>query len=474
MAINADKGTPGALFIQLVNQLQGNRNRYDLLWNYYLGKHPLPEGDARATETYRRFQKKARSNFTGLVVESVRERLQVTGFRASESDSSEVDKESWRIWQANSLDADSDLVHLAALVCSEAYVIVGPNPDDKLTPIITPESATEVTAMFDPILRRKPMAAVKVWCDMMDGLHHARLLLPDGFVSLVGPPMSCNSQQLADPAGWTVEDEAPNEFGVVPVVRFVNRPILPNGQGLGEFEDVTDIQDRMNNTILDRLVISKMQAYRQRWAKGVSLSDQDGNPVEAFIPGVDMLWAVEDENAQFGDFQVTDIGTILSAIGDDIKDLAAITRTPPHYLMGQIVNASGDALKAAETGLVSKVGQRQMHFGESWEAVIRLAGTIAGRPAVPDSAEVVWRDAQNQSDTDLAAAAVQLQTAGVPWRQRMQSLGYTDQQITAMEIDRAADALLAPPAPPVGVSPSPMPGQQEPMPMTMPTRGPAR
>jgi hypothetical protein len=236
----------------------------------------------------------------------------------------------------------------------------------------------------------------------------------------------------------------------------------------------------MNNTILDRLVISKMQAYRQRWASGISMTDQDGNAVEPFVPGVDMLWAVDDDNAKFGDFQVTDISTILTAIGDDIKDLAAITRTPPHYLMGQIVNASGDALKAAEVGLVSKVGQRQVHFGESWEAVIRLAGKIAGNTDVSVSAYVDWRDAQNQTPSDLAAAAVQLQTAGVPWHQVMESLNFTPQQIERMEVDRAADALLAPPAPPVSVSPFVQAGQQEPPPGTptpapavVPTRGPA-
>jgi hypothetical protein len=205
--------------------------------------------------------------------------------------------------------------------------------------------------------------------------------------------------------------------------------------------------------MLDRLVIAKMQAYRQRWAKGVAMEDDKGNPIEAFIPGADLLWAVEDDGAQFGDFQQSDLSGILSAVDADVSHLAAVSRTPPHYLIGKIVNASGDALKAAETGLVSKIGDRQTETGESWEQNIRIAALYQGRQIGAD-AEVIWADAESRSMLEVAAAAVQRAAAGVPWRQRMVDMGYTPQEIARMETERAQDALLgalaAPPAPPTG------------------------
>jgi len=223
-------------------------------------------------------------------------------------------------------------------------------------------------------------------------------------------------------------------------VPFINRPDL-KGNGTGEFEGVIDIQDRINEGVLDRMVISKMQAYRQRWAKGVKMEDENGNPTQPFVPGVDLLWAVEDENASFGDFEAADLTQLLAATRDDVQDMAAISTTPPHYLLSAIVNASGDALAAAETALVSKVLDEHVEFGESWEEVNRFAGKYAGRD-VPVDAEVIWKDPTYRTVAELASAAVQYQTAGVPWRERMALLAYSPAQIDRMESQRVSDAML--------------------------------
>jgi hypothetical protein len=114
-------------------------------------------------------------------------------------------------------------------------------------------------------------------------------------------------------------------------------------------------------------------------------------------------------------------------------------------LIGGVVNVSGDALKAAETGLISKVRDRQRSFGESWEQTMRIAFRVLGdeAKAKAHTAETLWRDPESRSIAELADAAVKKSAAGVPWRQRMEDMGYTPQQIARMEIDRAADALNA-------------------------------
>jgi hypothetical protein len=124
-----------------------------------------------------------------------------------------------------------------------------------------------------------------------------------------------------------------------------------------------------------------------------------------------------------------------------VQHLAAITRTPPHYLLGAMVNISGDALAAAETGLTSKVTERSAEFGESWETVYQLAGMVQGK-TVPDDCEVLWADPQFRTLMEMAAANVQLVTAGVPWRTRMSLLPFTPSQIDRMSSERAADAML--------------------------------
>jgi len=140
---------------------------------------------------------------------------------------------------------------------------------------------------------------------------------------------------------------------------------------------------------------------------------------------------------------------VLKAVEADVQHLAAITRTPPHYLLGSMVNTSGDALAAADTGLTSKVTERSTEFGESWEAVYQLAGLVQGRQ-VPDECEVIWQNPQFRTLMEMAAANVQLVAAGVPWRTRMAMLDFTPMQIDEMQTERAADAMLnaafAPPA----------------------------
>jgi hypothetical protein len=396
---------------------------------------------------YRRFQRKARTNYCQLIIDAPRERLKVVGFRSGGAGSDDTDRSAWDVWQANKMDANSGLVHTAALTFGVAYVIVGPNRADPKTPIMTVEDPCEVIHDPDPLNWRKTRAAVKTWHDDVKGRVFAVVYLPGSIVYYRSVRVLKDASDVGaekwTSGWWELDPDSPevsNPLGEVPVVPFLNRPDM-KGNGTGEFEGVIDIQDRINNEILDRLVISKMQAYRQRWAKGIKVTDENGVPQQPYVPGVDLLWVSEDPAAAFGDFATTDISPLLAAVRDDVQDMASISKTPPHYLLSGIVNASGQALDAAETGLVSKVLDDQVELGESWEEVNRLAAKYAGR-VVPADAEVIWRDPQYRTLAELASAAVQEQSAGVPWRTRMRRLGYSPVEIDRMESERVADALL--------------------------------
>src|SRR6185312_17015810 len=89
-------------------------------------------------------------------------------------------------------------------------------------------------------------------------------------------------------------------------------------------------------------------------------------------------------------------------------------------------------------------------------------GLVQGHQ-VPDDCEVIWQNPQFRTLTELAAASVQLVTAGVPWRTRMELLDFTPSQIDRMETERTQDAMMdallgpqapatAPPGPPGGAA----------------------
>lgn len=437
MAVDASPDTPGFWLLRLGQKLADDQARMERLDAYFRGDHPLPEGHERRRGLFRHLQQKARSNYVGLVVEAVRERLHVEGFRAG-GDGAEQDKQAWADWQGASLDADSGLVHLDALIFARSYVLVGKD-DSGL--VITAESPRQCIHEPDPIRPRKVRASLKTWTDEVAKKRYAVVYLDDTISYFVanGSTSSWRNSIWEVDVAEGEDGQARNELGVNPMVPFINRP-RTGTMGLGEFEDVLDIQDRINTTILDRLVISKMQAYRQRWAKGVTLTDEDGTPIQ-MDPGADLLWAVEDENAAFGDFQQADLSGILAAAEADVRDLAAIARTPAHYLLATMVNISADALLAAEIGLVAKSQERQRQFGESWEQVMRLAAIAAGRAPETDS-EVIWKDPQTRTVAELYDAASKAQAAGLPWRARMELLGFTPQAIDRMETERTSDALL--------------------------------
>jgi len=454
------QGTPQWWLERLVTRLESRRARYDRLEKYESGDHTLPEGDERARDLFKAFQKKARTNYCGLVIASVSERLHVTGFRTGGESSNDVDREAWRIWQANHLDADSELVHDDALTLSDTYVIVGPNPADPPTPIITAESPFSVVAEPDPMNRRVMAAALKTWTDDATKVDRAVLYLP-ATIHYYERQNRTSPWRTVTPS-WTESDEVTavaNTLGEVPVVRFVNRPrTKQGGEGRGEFEDAIDVQDRINNVVLDRLIIAKMQAYRQRYMTGVPTEDEHGNPIDLpFVPGVDMLWHLEDPDgvAKFGEFQQVDLTPVLKAAAEDVKAFTTITGLPPHYVAGDLVNASADALAAAEARHVARCDKRKRAFSESWEQVMALAFRWRGED-LPADTEILWADSERKTDAQLADAAVKKKDAGVPWRQRMEDLGYSPQTIDRMESQRMQDALteaLMAPAPAAPVAP---------------------
>jgi hypothetical protein len=127
-----------------------------------------------------------------------------------------------------------------------------------------------------------------------------------------------------------------------------------------------------------------------------------------------------------------------------------------------MVNLAAEAMKAAEAGLVAKVQNRQLHFGESWEAVWRLAFLAAGNEAkarVTD-AEVIWRNPEFRTEGQLVDALVKMSTLGVPREALWERWGASPQEIArwkAMQAEESLFAGLGQPAQPAAASPPPTP-----------------
>lgn len=439
--------SPGWWLNRLIKKLGDEQERYNRLDTYYRGENGIPAHAHKSVrQAYRRLMSMSRTNFAELVVEPVRERMIPTGFRTGADGDELGDKGAWRIFQANALDADCSLVHRSSLALGLSHVIVGPVDPDIGAPVITPEDPREVVVETDPRFRRKVIAALKVFADDVDGVQYAYLYLP-GAVIRAARPLPTAGMALA----WNLsgfEWDGPAQAlpaNVVPVVPFRNRDSLGGGS-VGEFEPHLPILDRINYTILNRLEIATLQAFRQRAVIGdLPDVDAEGNEIDydgIFESGPDALWRLP-AGAALWESGGIDLGPVRSAIRDDIQDLAAVTRTPLFYLTPDAANGSAEGASLMREGLVFKTQDRIVQASESWEQVMSLAFRFAGDEERANRAdmEVLWASPERRSLSERADAASKAQD--LPWRTRMSDIWqFSPQQIDRMESERAADALM--------------------------------
>lgn len=454
--------SPGWHFKRLLDQLIARQPGYQLLDDYYSGEAIVaPLNPSKAVrDAYRRLMSMARTNFAELLVEAPRERMNPVGFRTGADGDDLGDKEAWRIWQANELDADAALVHRASLSMGDGYVIVGGRDPETNAPVITPEDPRQVITAHDPVRRRKVVVALKVFKDDAAGLDKAILFLP-GKVFKAARVSTDVVQLDADLSGWEWMPGTPEQMPTqqIPVVRFANRANLAS-VSQGEFEPHLAVLDRINFTILNRLEIATMQAFRQRAIKGVPTHGPDGEEIDytdVFSADPGALWQLP-ATADIWESGQVDLSGIRDAIRHDVQDLAAVTRTPLFYLTPDAANGSAEGASLAREGLVFKTMDRLVQAGEAWERVMRLALVFMGDTERASDMEIIWASPERFSLAERYDAAVKASAAGVPWRSVMRDvLQFSPQQIERMEAERAADSLLAPtfPTPPASVPAAP-------------------
>ena len=414
----------------LLDEHAGTASRLKRLDHYYRhGYYDNLDVPANARQAYRRLIESAVTNWLGLIVDTTAERLIVDGFRGADSDA--VDAELWTWWQANRLDSRQMQLNTETSKAGAAYVSVWPasQTETRTAPYILPEASTAVLVKYDDDLDpHRATSAVKTRGNL------AWLYTPEAVYRY---------KRAGDAVGavdWTLSGELENPLGEIPFVRFAVNMDL-DGTPASDLDAAIPVQNRITETTVDRLLASRLSAFRQRYAIGLELDeDADGNPIAPFDAAVDRLWTTEDPDVKFGEFSEATLSNYIGAVAADVHHLAAVTRTPPHYLLGQMTNLSAEALVAAETGLARKVAERQQTFGESWEDVMRLAQRAAGREEDVE-VETVWRRTETVSDAQVVDASLKLVGLGVPQEALWERIGATPQQVAKWRRMAASDAL---------------------------------
>lgn len=438
--------SPGWWLARLEKRLVDRRPRLDRLWRYYIGEPDLPEGADGCREAYRAFQRKARTNYARLAVKATRDRIVLTGFRTGADDDENGDRAARSIIYANGLRVEYGDLHTFALVMGVGYTITGgPTSATAGLPTITVEDPRQVITDHDPVNVRRVRAALKIFTDDADegGTDYAYLYLP-GQVFVATRP----TRRVRTVAGgsWEWDQDRsgplPNGFeDVVPVVRFLNE------DGLGEFEPHLDLLDRINKTVLDRMVIAAMQAFRQRGIAGdLPDVDEDGNEIDyaaLFRPGPGELWKMP-EGAVLTELGATDLRPILEAAKDDVRDFAAVTATPLYFISPDAANGSAEGASTMREAHVFKCEDRIVRFSDSHAQTMAHAFRFAGDDVRANllAMEPLFRPAERHSLVERSQASSQAQD--VPWRTRMTDIWqFSPDKVAEMETERSMDALLA-------------------------------
>jgi hypothetical protein len=449
---------------RLGRALDARAQRIAVYEDYYRGNHRLIFQSSKFREAFGALFQAFADNFCGLVVDAVEERMHVEGFRMGADLGQGADDDTWAAWQENNLDSQSSLGHLDALVKGVSYGMVAPSPKRGANPLITIESGLDVITEASVDGTRSIRAGMKRWVGD-DGRLNATLYFPESvekwvsqdpvpqILTMVGTTLT---PAAAESVAWVRREvrgenwPLPNPIGAVPIVPIFNKPRLADPDGRSELADVIPIQDWLNKTVADLIILTEFGAYPQRWATGIEIpTDPDtGQPIETFKAAVDRLWIVPpvDQGGsyepKFGAFPVADPVGLVAVVETVVKHLSSTTRTPAHYFLGPGgVFPSGEAIKSSEEGLVYKVKSKQRHTGESWEQLIRLYWQLRdpgdARGLAMDS-ETIWRDPETHTESAHVDATVKKVSIGWPRPQAWLDVGASPQQVKRWLADEEA------------------------------------
>lgn len=378
-----------------VSNRRGTRPGLDLLDAWLRGEPPMPQGRGQEyQDAWRAFLRLSRTNYAELVISSVTDRLVPIGWSTAADDDPDGDQKAAEVAAETNLmvnggDAIQDMLALA-----DGYLLVGRNRNDR--PTITAESPLwTITAESRT---GEPLAGLRVAVDEWTGEKEFWLYRP-GYV-----------RTARREAGARYEfDEAQSvPGGEFPLVHLRNR------RGVGDYERHLDALTRINDTMFTRLVLTKLQAHRQRALEAPAQDGDDQLEIEYspedFATGPDALWELPP-GVKLWESQAADLNPVRAMVLDDVKHLCAVTGTPLSDAVPDGANQSAKGSQIVEDKTLFRVMDRQRRADRGLAQALALAFKVLGDDARADAATIrtLWSPIVRHSMVDMGQAASQLQ-----------------------------------------------------------------
>lgn len=424
---------------RIYERLAARRPQVEEDEKYYRGDQPL----SFATEEWRKANAARYSGFSdnwcGTVVNAEAERLDPIGV-------SGIDKEAARLlWDAlrrNEFDAQFSQGVVTSLTAARSFVMVWADSDGE--PLVTVEHPAHVEIEYDWENPRLRIAALKTWVD--EKLEYATLYTRDKVFKWERKRPEIKNDRDAQSAqgrshagaggGWEArqgprDDAWPlrNPLGTVPVVEIPNRPTLL-GEPVSEIRGVKPMQDAINLLWAYLFLAADYASMPARVALSTAppmipiIDKETGNkigerPVDMKDLAEKRLIYMSGDNAKIDEWEAARLDVFTNTIEIGVGHIAAQTRTPPHYLVANkgLSNLSGDALTAAEIGLVQKANEFITFTNPAIREVLRLIAMVLNQAGLADAARlatIVWKNREIRSESQMADALVKKRQMGYP------------------------------------------------------------
>ena len=437
---------------------------------YNEGKQPLTfateEWKAQNAARYSGFS----DNWCAPVINAEAERVSIGGITYFASKKRAADY--WDDLRRNKFELQFSQGIIQELVSGRCFVIVWGTPDSK--PIVTFEHPSMVEIQYDWENPNERVAAIKTWID--EDTEYATLYTRSEVFKWERPRQAPKDEQksqadqsrtpYAADGGWRPRggDDGDwwmvNPMGVVPVVEFENRPTL-RGNPISEIQGVIPMQDAVNllwGYLFLAADYASMDARVMLAADPpkIPILDKDGKivgerPVEMKDLREKRLISITGDNARIDSWKAAALDIFTDTIEIAVGHIASQTRTPPHYLVANkgLSQLSGDALKNAEAGLVTKVREFRAFTDDSLREVLRLMALVKGDKKAADASALAsfhWDKIEVRSEAQLADALLKKSQMGYPFEYLLEEAGHSPndiKRILAMRKTEMDDALGA-------------------------------
>lgn len=466
----ADPATRDALATmqRLASELRLRQPAIQRRMDYYRGQHPLVyASDEFAHYMGDRFAGFS-DNWCPPVVQTVAERIDVRGIRLDD-DAVRPDEDLARAWRRADCERGFSEAVTVMLAAARSYALVWADPDDETEPVVTWERPDQAIVAYRPETGR-PVSALKLWADEDAGYEYATLYTRDTVWKFQRPGVAqlvrYEPRPAVDPTGgWEPRQPPgddtwpiPNPMGMIPLVELRNQTLLDDAP-ISDIDGVIAMQDAINLVWAYLMNALDYATLPQRVVTGadmpkVPVLDATGQPVGERPLDLDtlvqerILW-IPDADARTAEWSAARLDVFSAVIERAIEHIAAQTRTPPHYLIGKLVNLSAEALTAADAGQVSKAGERITYATPGVRRVFALMAKVLGddrKASAALSGQVVWKDIQYRSLAQLVDALVKLRQIGMPLEWVMEQYGLEPHEV--QRVTRMRDEELA--ADPIG------------------------